>query len=79
MIQHIACWRDVHLCMRFSITVKMENNPVTFNSCGMAALVAMRSSSLDGKTNSVPLENTLPLESSSSNELCQQAKEHGPM
>ena len=41
---------SAHLCMRFSITVRMENGHGAFYSYSTAALVAVGSSPLDGKT-----------------------------
>lgn len=76
MMQHITAGEgdSAHLCMRFSITVKMGNNPVAFSNFCVAALVALGIGPLDRKTDSVPMQS-----SSSSNVLCQQEKGHGPM
>ena len=64
---------SAHLCMRFTITVKMGNNPVALSDFSIAALVALGIGPLDGKADSVPMQ------SSSSNVLCQQEKGHGPV
>ena len=47
---HHLLERDTaHLCMRFSITVRMRNGHVAFYSYHIAALVATGSSALDEK------------------------------